>query len=183
MSPSHEPHFDLHDVRPVAVVAVAVKTHIAAALLCSVIAATGAWYVQGWRMAGQMHKAQTELAQLKTNTAEQRTRAAASALNTYALMESTKDAAIQAAAARAAQNQADAAGLRRQLDGLHRQLATVPARIATASRAAVDEYAAAATVVFEQCSERYAAMAAAADGHANDAATCHAAWPVNPTSQ
>lgn len=166
-----------------AVVALAVKTHIAAALLGAVVAAAGAWYVQGWRMAGQVHQAQAELSKHKTNTAEQRTRAAASALNTYALMESTKDAAIQAATARAVQNQADADGLRRQLDGLHRDLATVPARIATASRAAVDEYAATATVVFQQCSTRYAAMAAAADGHANDAATCHAAWPVNPTSQ
>lgn len=157
-----------------------ISTHIAAALLSAAVAAAGAWAAQGWRMGGQMHKAQTELAQLKTNTAEQRTRAAASALNTYALMESTKDAAIQAATARAAQNHADAAGLRRQLDGLRRDLATVPARIAAASRTAVDEYAAAATVVFEQCTARYAAMAAAADGHANDAAVCHAAWPVNP---
>ena len=166
-----------------AVVAVAVKAHIAAALLSVAIAAAGAWYVQGWRMAGQVHKAQTELAQLKTNTAEQRTRAAASALNTYALMESTKDAAIQAAATRAAQNQTDAAVLRHQLGLLQRDLATVPDRIATASRAAVDEYAAAATVVFEQCSARYAAMAAAADGHANDAATCRAAWPMNLPSE
>ena len=163
-----------------ALVALAVKTHIAAALLSAAIAAAGAWGIQGWRLAGQVHQAKAALAQLKTSTAEQRTRAAASALNTYALMESTKDAAIQAATARAAQNQADAAGLRRQLDGLHRNLATVPARIATASRAAVDEFAATSAVVFQQCSERYAAMAAAADEHANDAATCRAAWPVNP---
>ena len=161
-------------------VAVAVKTHIAAALLSAAIAAAGAWGIQGWRLAGQVHQAKAALAQLKTSTAEQRTRAAASALNTYALMESTKDAAIQAATARAAQNQADAAGLRRQLDGMHRDLATVPARIATASRAAVDEYAAAATVVFEQCSARLAEVATAADEHANFSATCHAAWPVNP---
>ena len=157
-----------------------INTHVAAALLGAVIAAAGAWYVQGWRMAGQVHQAQTELAQLKTSTAEQRTRAAASALNTYALMESTKDAAIQAAATRAVQNQADAAGLRRQLDGMRRDLASVPARIATASRAAVYEYAAAATVVFEQCSARLAEVATAADGHANFSATCRAAWPVNP---
>lgn len=157
-----------------------INTHVAAALLGAVIAAAGAWYVQGWRMAGQVHQAQTELAQLKTNTAEQRTRAAASALNTYARMEEVKDAAIQAASARAAQNHADAAGLRRQLDGLQRDLATVPDRIATASRAAVDEFAATSAVVFEQCVGRYAALAQLADQHANDAATCRAAWPMNP---
>ena len=156
-----------------------IYTHAAAALLAAAVAATGAWYVQGWRMQGQVQQAKTALAQLKTDTAEQRTRAAASALNTYALMESAKDAAIQSAAARAAQNQADAAGLRRQLHSLHHDLAAMPTRIATASRTAVDEYAAAATVVFEQCSERYAALAEIADRHANDAATCRAAWPVN----
>lgn len=152
---------------------------LALAVLAATVAATGAWHVQGWRMQGQVQQAKTALAQIKTDTAEQRTRAAASALNTYVLMESTKDAAIQAAAARAEKNRADAAGLRRKLDSLHHDLAAVPARIATASRTAVDEYAAAATVVFEQCSERYAALAEIADRHANDAATCRAAWPVN----
>lgn len=154
-----------------------IYTHVAAALLGAVITASAAWGIQGWRMAGQTHKAQAELAKYKTDAAEQRTRAAASALNTYARMEEAKDAAIQAATARAAKNQADAAGLRRQLDGMHRDLATVPDRIAAASRAAIDEYAATATVVFEQCTARYAAMAAAADGHANDAQALSEAWP------
>ncbi len=155
-----------------------ISTH-AAALLAAAIAATGAWYVQGWRIQGQVQQTNAALAQLKTDTAEQRTRAAASALNTYALMESAKDAAIQAAAARAEKNRADAASLRRQLDSLHHDLAAVPARIAAASRTAVDEYAPAATVVFEQCSERYAALAAAADGHASDVRLMREAWPTS----
>ena len=177
---SHESYRFIYVACLVAVVEMS-RTHATAALLFAVVAATSAWYVQGWRMEGQVHKAQAALAKLKTDTAEQRARSSASALNTYALMESTKDAAIQAATARAEKNRADAAGLRRQLDSLHHDLAAVPSTIAAASRAAVDEYAAAATVVFEQCVGRYAALAEIADRHANDAAACRAAWPVNPS--
>lgn len=151
----------------------------AAAVLAAALAAGGAFALQDWRWAGRLHKAETAALNLRTETAEQRQRAAGAALETYARMEATKNAAIEAATARAVKNEADAAGLRRQLGSMQRDLATVPDRIAAASRAAVNEYAAAATVVFQQCSRQYAEVAAAADGHANDAAACRAAWPVS----
>jgi len=34
--------------------------------------------------------------------------------------------------------------------------------------------------LFGQCSQRYTELAVRADGHAADAATCRAAWPVIP---
>lgn len=154
-----------------------IATHIAAAAAAAVVALGG----MQLRIDAIQGKHKAALDTLKTGAAEQRTRESVFALNSYATMEITKNAAIEAATARATKSQADAAGLRRQLDSVRSDLADVPARIAAASRAAVDEYAAAATVVFQQCSERYAAMAQVADRHANDAATCRAAWPVNPS--
>ncbi len=65
-------------------------------------------------------------------------------------------------------------------DSLREQLSTAQQRIATASSAAVAEYAATASELLAQCGEEVTDLAAKADGHANDAATCRAAWPVMP---
>ena len=138
-------------------------------------------FAAGWWVCGQRATAQISL--LKQEHAEQVNRAGASVLATYTKMEKTKDEAIKLAQARATALEADAGRASAAADSLRKQLASVPARVAAASRTAVDEYAATATVVFQQCSARYAAMAAAADGHANDAATCRAAWPMNLPSE
>jgi hypothetical protein len=133
--------------------------------------------VQGWRLGAKVEKAETALADEKRERAEAVGRADAASLHAYTTMESTKNAAIQSAQARAAGLQADIVGLTTDRDGLRRTLAGVPARIATASRAAVDEYAATATVVFEQCTARYSELAGKADGHANDVQLMLDAWP------
>lgn len=79
-----------------------------------------------------------------------------------------KQTSLQAAADRA----------RRERDGLRQQLSDAEQRIADAPAAAVREYAATANKLLGQCSERYTELAIRADGHAADAATCRAAWPV-----
>ena len=84
-----------------------------------------------------------------------------------------KQSALQTAADRA----------RRERDGLRKQLSDAEQRLADASPAALIEYARALNRVFGQCSQRYTELAIRADGHAVDAATCRAAWPVIPQTK
>lgn len=63
-----------------------------------------------------------------------------------------------------------ARGLRDTVAALRGQLATAPAE---ACRATAD----AALAVFGECSDRYRAVAEAADGHASDVETLTEAWP------
>lgn len=67
---------------------------------------------------------------------------------------------------------------RRERDSLRKQLSDAEQQLADASPAALIEYARSLNNVFGQCSQRYAELAIRADGHATDAATCRAAWPV-----
>jgi len=80
--------------------------------------------------------------------------------------ELRKAAAEAAAAATAAANQ--------RLSGL---LSSATGRIATASAAAVREYAITANSVFGECKDRYTEVGAKAQGHANDVSTLMDAWP------
>lgn len=99
------------------------------------------------------------------------------ALTRYRQLETQKNDALKAAQDLIARNRADASAARAERDRLRADLARVPARIAAASRAAVDEYAATVTVIFEQCTERYSGLAGKADGHAADAGALEAGWP------
>lgn len=132
---------------------------------------------------GDLAGARTDLAELKTDHAEQRQRAAAAALHSYTRMQGVKDAAIQAAEERNAQLARDAGTAHAAADGMRRDLAEVPTRIAAATAAAaheaVAEYAAAVSVVFDQCVRQYQGMAEVAAGHASDVRTLSEAWPVN----
>ena len=135
-------------------------------------------FAAGWWVNAQ--RAEASISLLKKEHAEQKMRAGASALASYSRMEKTKDDAIKSAQARAERLQADAGAAAAAADGLRKQLAGVPARIATASRAAVDEYAATAGELLNSCTAEYRAVAAAADGHANDARLMLEAWPTPP---
>lgn len=61
-------------------------------------------------------------------------------------------------------------------DRLRGTLAKARAQLASAPTPAVVEYANAVSVVFEQCTKEYLRVAAAADGHAADAANLTATW-------
>lgn len=147
-------------------------THIAAALAAGVLAFGAGWQVQAWRYGEQI-----------TTIKQQHTDAAlSSARNALKLTEHYRenaDAAVRKAEARAAQNKRDADSLRTELDGLRGDIANVPDRIRSATREAVDQYAATATAVFGECAARYSELAVSATGHASDVQTLMEAWPTN----
>ena len=121
--------------------------------------------------------AEVGLAEATAAHAQALSQANAEALANYSRMEGEKDDAIKAAEKRATQNAAAADLARTAADGLRRDLASAPARIAAATRAAVDEYAATAGELLGVCTAEYQRVAAAADGHANDARLMLDAWP------
>lgn len=145
-----------------------VRVLVAAVLLAMAFAA--GWWVNAQR-------AEARISLLKKEHAEQTMRASASALASYSRMEKTKDDAIKSAQERAGHLQADAGAAAAAADGLRKQLAGVPARIAAASRAAVDEYATTTGELLSACTAEYQWMARQADGHANDARMITESWP------
>lgn len=145
-------------------------THAAAVIAGAAIAAAAAWNVQDWRYDAQLSKIHAQHATALADAHQK-------ALDDTIKLQRTKDDAIKQAEQRATQNAASAAAARRDADGLRAQLASVPARIASATDSAVREYANAASVVFDQCVRSYQELASAADGHANDARLMLEAWP------
>lgn len=118
-----------------------------------------------------------QIAERDTAFAESVSWASQQALERYKQLETQKNDALKAAQLLIDRNRADAGAARAERDRLRADLARVPARIATATRAAVDEYAATVTVVFEQCTERYIGVAGKADEHAASAGALEAGWP------
>ena len=147
-----------------------IYTHAAVGLLAAALATGVTWQVQQWRCGERL---QAQKADYVAKTAS----AALSALKMTEHYRENADAAVKKAEARMALNKRDADGARAELDGLRGELATVPALIARASGAAVAQYAATATVVFEQCGRRLEEVARDATGHAADVATLSDAWP------
>lgn len=146
-------------------------TYVATALAAGAIAFAGGWKVQAWRYDAQ-------IAGIHAKHAESVASSAKAALKLTEHYRENADAAVRKAEARSAQNKRDADGLRSELDGLRGDLATVPDRIRDATREAVDQYAATASVVFDQCSRRYSEVAGAAQGHATDVEALRDAWPI-----
>lgn len=150
-----------------------IYTHAAAAIGGALLAGVLSWQVQGWRLGEQ-------IAQKDAAHASAVASANQAALRLTEIYRENADAALRKAEARSAQNKRDADSLRSELDGLRGDLATVPGRIRNATREAVDQYAAAASVVFDQCVRRYSEMAGAAQGHSADVQTLMDAWPSQP---
>ena len=142
---------------------------IGAAITAAMLFGAG-WMAQGWR-------AEAKLLDVKRQFSESAATAHAQSLERYQTLERTKDEAIAAHAALVAQNADAAAAARRTADGLRRDLASVPARIAAATDSAAREYAAAASVVLDQCTAEVADLARVADGHAADVRLMLQAWP------
>ena len=138
--------------------------------LLLVLAFAAGWLVNGWR-------SDAVISGIKTEHAAQVAINASNALERYETMERTKDEAIKAAQERETQFKADAGRAAATADGLRKQLASVPTRIATASRAAVDEYANTAGELLGACTSEYQWMARKADEHANAERTLIDAWP------
>lgn len=145
-------------------------TYAATAIVAGALAGALAWNVQGWRLGEEINGIKAAHADLVASSAK-------SALKLTEHYRENADAAVRKAESRAAKNKRDADGLRGELDGLRGDLATVPDRIRGATRDAVDQYAATASVVFDQCVRRYSEVAGAAQGHAADVETLRDAWP------
>jgi lipid II:glycine glycyltransferase (peptidoglycan interpeptide bridge formation enzyme) len=91
-------------------------------------------------------------------------------------MQREKDNAVAKAQQTAQRNAAAASAARNERDRLRDQLNTGTAYVASATHAAVVDYATTLTTVFEQCTAEYLDMAAKADGHAVDAAALYNGW-------
>ena len=147
-------------------------THIAAAAIAGVLAFGTAWQVQAWRYGEQ-------IATIKQQHTDAALSSARNALKLTEIYRENANAAVRKAEARAAQNKRDADRLRTELDGLRGDLADVPDRIRSATREAVDQYAATATAVFGECAARYSELAEKAQGHAATVQLLMESWPTN----
>ena len=130
------------------------------------------WAANGWRLGQDI--AQSQLGHTQELAARDAgTFLVAQAINTN--YQGVLNASIQEQTRLAGA----AAVATRNVGRLREQLSEADKRIATASSAAVREYAATANKLLGQCSQRYTELAAKADGHALDARVCRAAWPVS----
>jgi len=91
-------------------------------------------------------------------------------------MQGEKDAAVQKAVALAQRNKADAASARSERDRLRDDLVASRSTFAEATDTSLAEYTNTLSVVFEQCTREYLAVAEKADGHATDAENLFTAW-------
>ena len=146
-------------------------THLLAAAAGAAIAASLAWSAQALRY-------DARIADLQAQHASAAAAAAQEAQSISTQLQKSKDDAIAKAQERAAQNAAAAAAARRTADGLRAQLASAHDDLASATHSACIDYATAAGDVLAQCAAEVTDLAGKADGHATDAATCRAAWPV-----
>ena len=92
-------------------------------------------------------------------------------------LQTTVQEAKNAAIAREKTLLADAGRSRAQSDGLRNQLAAARSQLSSASRAAVDQYAATSAELLIECGAAYSELARQADGHSSDAVMLIEAWP------
>ena len=149
-------------------------THLAAAL----IAGAGVWYFQAARLGADLADERLQASQYREQIADERTAAARRVLAVERKVNDKYQGALNDAIKKQAAMQAAADRARSERDGLRKQLSDAEQRLADASPTACIEYASTLSRVFGQCSQRYTELAIRADGHAADAATCRAAWPV-----
>ena len=149
-------------------------THLAVAALAGVLV----WYFQAARLGAGMADERLQASQYREQINTERAAAGHRVLAVERTVNEKYQGALNDAIKKQATLQAAADRSRRERDGLRQQLTDAEQRLADASPAAVIEYASTLNRVFGQCSQRYADLAIRADGHAADAATCRATWPL-----
>ncbi|UUC95585.1 hypothetical protein [Comamonas sp. C11] len=154
-------------------------THIAAAAL----AAAGVWYFQEARLGADLADERLQASQYRVQIADERTAAGRRLLAVERTVNDKYQGALNDAIQKQAGLQAAADRARRERDGMRKQLSDAEQRLADASPSALIEYASTLNSLFGQCVERYTELGFKADGHAADAATCRAAWPVIPQTK
>ena len=149
--------------------------HIAVAVLAGVLV----WFFQAARLGADLADERLQASTYREQITTERAAANARVAKVSRDMAANYQGALNDAIKKQATLQAAADRSRRERDSLRTQLSDAEQRLADASPAALIEYARALGKVFGQCSQRYTELAIRADGHAADAATCRAAWPVN----
>lgn len=130
----------------------------------------GGWIIQGTRWAA-------DVATLKATHAEVLKAQADKALQDYQAMEKQKDEAIEQYRKASEADRLAAASAKRAADRLRKQLNAVPSRIATATEAALREYASTSSELLGNCTDEYRSMAETAQRHATDVRLLLEAWP------
>ena len=153
-------------------------THLAAAL----IAGAGVWYFQAARLGADLADERLQSSQYREQVTTERAAANARVAQVGQQIAGTYQGALNDAISKQATLQAAADRARRERDGMRKQLSDAEQLLADASPGALIEYASTLNSLFGQCVERYTELGFKADGHAADAATCRAAWPVIPTT-
>jgi len=156
---------------------------IYASLVAAAAGAALAWSFQAARLGADLADERLQVSQYREQIADERTAAGRRVLAVERAVNATYQGALNDAIQKQAGLQAAADRARRERDGLRNQLSEAEQRLADATPAALIEYASTLSRVFGQCSQRYTELAIRADGHAVDAATCRAAWPVIPQSK
>ena len=163
--------------------AVVARLTIYAVLAAAAAGAALAWSFQAARLGAELADERLQASQYREQIAEERAAAGQRVLAVERTVNDKYQGALNDAIQKQAGLQAAADRARRERDGLHKQLSEAEQRLADASPAALIEYARSLNHIFGQCSQRYTELAIRADGHAADAATCRAAWPVIPQSK
>lgn len=148
--------------------------NIQATLLAIAISATVSGFGV-WRY--QSHKYEAQIAEIRLEQAQDMAAASAKALEDFTEMQKVKDDAIIQAEHRAQINAQAAARAATNADRLRSDLAKANARISTAARAAVDQYAATLGDVFGECVQEYRALGEKATGHVSDVELMIDSWP------
>ncbi len=162
---------------------VVARLTIYTALAAAAAGAALAWYFQAARLGAELADERLQASQYREQIADERTAAGRRVLAVERTVNDKYQGALNDAIKKQAGLQAAADRARRELDGMQHKLSDAEQRLADASPTALIEYARTLSRVFGQCSQRYAELAIRADGHAADAATCRAAWPVIPQTK
>ncbi|NIF82787.1 hypothetical protein F3J24_04600 [Comamonas sp. Tr-654] len=149
-------------------------------LAAAVAGAALAWHFQAARLGAELADERLQASQYRQQIDDECTAAGLRVLAVERTVNDKYQGALNDAIQKQVGLQAAADRARLERDGLRKQLSDAEQRLADASPATLIEYARALNHVFGQCSQRYAELAIRADGHAADAATCRAAWPVIP---
>lgn len=149
-------------------------THIAVAVLAGVLV----WFFQAARLGADLADERLQASTYREQITTERAAANARVAKVSADVAANYQGALNDALKKYATLQTAADRTRRERNSLRKQLSDAEQRLADAPPAALIEYASTTNKLFGQCSSRYAELAIRADGHASDAATCRAAWPV-----
>ncbi len=144
-------------------------------LIAAAVAAAGVWVFQDARM-------DAAVADVRLEQSDERLRAVSTARANERAISKTYQGALNEARVREAALRRDFAAADLESGGLRDQLSEASRRIAAAPPGALIEYASTVNQLLAECSRSYQELAGAADGHAADARTLSAAWPVVPPS-